>query len=232
MAAARSSSSITFCGACWPDSGEMSRGSVQSPKAFSKRVISCPCSPVQKMTSWAWSTGTGAIARSRSASPQRRRCSMVRTLVVFARGRSGSSDVRGSTRSTSMPRRPSSIAAASPLGPPPAISTGTWVGTSVIGSPVGQVEVQRGLEAVSTLVPVAVGRSIRGRRAVRGPGAIGRQPTVRRAAISRWRAVPATAAPRRGRSRCRAARAGRCARGTAEGCRSRGRPRSGGRARR
>src|SRR4051812_30958323 len=68
--------------------------------------------------------------------PQRRRCSIVRALVVLARGRSGSSRVRGSTTSTSTPRRPSSIAAARPLGPPPTISTGTRAGTSVIGSPV------------------------------------------------------------------------------------------------
>src|SRR5689334_17200498 len=67
--------------------------------------------------------------------PQRRRCSIVRALVVFARGRSGSSSVRGSTTSTSTPRRPSSIAAARPLGPPPTTSTGTRAGTSIIGSP-------------------------------------------------------------------------------------------------
>jgi hypothetical protein len=70
------------------------------------------------------------------AIPQRRRCSIVRTLVVFARARRGSSDVRGSTTSTSTPRRPSSIAADSPLGPPPTISTGTRSGTAVIGTPV------------------------------------------------------------------------------------------------
>ena len=57
-----------------------------------KRVISWPKRPVQKTTSWACSTGSGAAARSRSAMPQRRRCSIVRTLVVLARGRSGSSD--------------------------------------------------------------------------------------------------------------------------------------------
>src|SRR3954447_2367632 len=68
--------------------------------------------------------------------PQRRRCSIVRALVVLARGRNGSSSVRGSTTSTSIPRRPSSIAAGSPLGPPPTTSTGTRAGTSVIGSPV------------------------------------------------------------------------------------------------
>src|SRR3954447_22705902 len=142
--ASRSTCSTSGCGACWPGSAYSSCGVVVSPKAPGKRVISWPNSPVQKTTSCAWSTGSGAAARSRSASPQRRRCSMVRTLVVLARGRSGSSDVRGSTTRTGMPRRPSSMAALRPLGPPPAISTGTCVGTVVIGSPVlGDVRVLR-----------------------------------------------------------------------------------------
>src|SRR3954452_24381971 len=135
-AASRSTSSTSDCGACWPTSARSSTRSGNSANALRKRVISCPNRPVQKTTSWAWDTGSGAAARSRSAMPQRRRCSIVRALVVLARGRSGSSSVRGSTTSTSTPRRPSSIAAASPLGPPPTISTGTRAGTSVIGSPV------------------------------------------------------------------------------------------------
>src|SRR3954447_23962677 len=135
-AASRSTSSTSDCGACWPASARSSTRSGNSANALRKRVISCPNRPVQKTTSWAYDTGSGAAARSRSAMPQRRRCSMVRALVVLARGRSGSSAVRGSTTSTSTPRRPSSIAAARPLGPPPTISTGTRAGTSVIGSPV------------------------------------------------------------------------------------------------
>ena len=67
----------------------------------------------------------GARSRSRSASPHRRRCSMVRTLTVLHRGRACDTVARGSTTRHSTPRRPSSTAAASPTGPPPA--TSTWV---------------------------------------------------------------------------------------------------------
>src|SRR5690242_4665432 len=90
--------------------------------------------------------------------PQRRRCSIVRALVVFARGRSGSSAVRGSTTSTSTPRRPSSIAAARPLGPPPTISTGTREGTSVIGSPVFGGSSTGALSASRGACPASVAR--------------------------------------------------------------------------
>jgi len=78
----------------------------------------------QKVTRCDQATGSGAAARSASATPQRRRCSMVRTLVVLARGRRCDTSARGSITTQGTPRLASSAAAASPAGPPPATSTG------------------------------------------------------------------------------------------------------------
>ena len=83
-----------------------------------------PASDSQKVTRCDQATGSGAAARSVSAIPQRRRCSMVRTLVVLARGRRCETSARGSITTQATPRLASSAAAASPAGPPPATSTG------------------------------------------------------------------------------------------------------------
>ena len=112
-------SSTRGCGACWLVSANSSCRSVVSANAPVNLVISRPNTPVQKMTSWAYATGMGAARRSVSASPSRLRCSIVRTLVVFARGLSGSGWTLGSTSRTRMPRRPSSMAETRPLRPTP-----------------------------------------------------------------------------------------------------------------
>ena len=64
----------------------------------------------------------GEARRSSSAIPQRRRCSRVRTLVVFARGLYPTRSLR-STTTQRIPRRPSSMAAARPTGPAPTMTT-------------------------------------------------------------------------------------------------------------
>ena len=84
---ARSTSSTTGCGTCWPASANRSSRSVVSPNAPSKSVTHRPDSVSQNITRCDHATGSGAAARSASASPHRRRCSIVRTLVVLARGR-------------------------------------------------------------------------------------------------------------------------------------------------
>ena len=122
-AAARSTSSTTGCGACCPVSGESPFASSSRPKAPRNRVISLPSKLSAKITSCDQLTGSGAAARSRSAIPHRRRCSIVRVLVVLARGRVGSTVTRGSITTQRTPRRPSSMAAARPAGPPPTMTT-------------------------------------------------------------------------------------------------------------
>ena len=98
-----------------------------SPNAPSKSVMRRPDSDSQNVTRCDQATGSGAAARSASARPQRRRCSMVRTLVVLARGRRCETCARGSMTTQATPRLASSAAAASPAGPPPATSTGvSW----------------------------------------------------------------------------------------------------------
>ena len=83
-----------------------------------------PRNDSQNVTRCDQATGSGAAARSAPAIPQRRRCSMVRTLVVLARGRRCDTRVRGSITTQGTPRLASSAAAASPAGPPPATRTG------------------------------------------------------------------------------------------------------------
>jgi hypothetical protein len=100
---------------------------VVSPNAFSKSVIRRPDSDSQKVTRCDQATGSGAAARNASATPQRRRCSIVRTFVVFARGRRCETAARGSITTHSIPCRPSSAAAASSAGPPPTTSTAVLV---------------------------------------------------------------------------------------------------------
>lgn len=59
-----------------------------------------------------------------SATPQRRKCSMVRGLVVFARGRACDTSPRGSMITERTLWKASSAAAARPAGPAPMMITG------------------------------------------------------------------------------------------------------------
>lgn len=94
------------------------------------RVISAPATLVQKTTSLDHAAGIGARARTASATPQRRNSSIVRAEVVFARGRTAETVVRGSTTVHPIPWWCSSIATARPTGPPPTTTTGTSRRTS------------------------------------------------------------------------------------------------------
>ena len=118
-------------GACWPGSATTSVWARPSPNASWKRVISRPVSVVQKTTSEDQSTLRGASFLSCWARPQRRKYSIVRAETVLARGRSQFTSGRGSITAQATPCRFSSMAAASPTGPPPEIRTGTRVGRSV-----------------------------------------------------------------------------------------------------
>ena len=86
-------------------------------------MILAPARDSQKVTRWDQATGSGAARRSASATPQRRRCSIVRMLVVLARGLRCETSARGSITTQPTPCRLSSAAAARPAGPPPTTST-------------------------------------------------------------------------------------------------------------
>src|SRR6478752_7538052 len=136
---ARSTSSMTGWPTCWPRSGACSGRRTVSWKISVNRVTSRPSRVETKTASCAWSTGSGAAARTVSASPHRRRWLIVLALVVLARGRSVSTVARGSMTMLATPRPASSIAADSPVGPPPTISTGVLV---VVGSALLMVVLQ------------------------------------------------------------------------------------------
>ena len=68
-----------------------------------KRVTSAPAAAVQNTTSLDQETGIGARALMRSANPHRRNSSIVLADVVFARGRTAETEVRGSITVQPMP---------------------------------------------------------------------------------------------------------------------------------
>ncbi len=76
---------------------------------------------------------SGASFLSCRASPQRRKYSIVRAETVLARGRSQLTSGRGSIAAQATSCQLSSMAAASPTGPPPAMRTGTRAGGAVAG---------------------------------------------------------------------------------------------------
>jgi len=148
-------------GACWPGSATRSAWARPSPNASWKRVISRPVRVVQKITSEDQSTLRGASFLSCWARPQRRKCSIVRAETVLARGRSQFTSGRGSITAQATPCRFSSMAAASPTGPPPEIRTGTRVGRTRAGRSVRAARARGAGAAGLVLAAGPVGAVIR-----------------------------------------------------------------------
>ena len=87
VTASRSTRSTRGWGTCWPASANSSHRGGSGPKQSWKREISRPRREVTNTASCDHTTGSGTASRNWFAMPTSR-CSIVRTLVVFARGRS------------------------------------------------------------------------------------------------------------------------------------------------
>ena len=138
---------MTGCGTCWPPSANRSSRSVMRPNTLSKSMMRAPDRDSQNVTRCDHDTGSGAAARRTSAMPQRRRCSIVRTLVVLARGRAVRHLATWFETTQGTPCRRQLRGGREPAGPPPTTRTAT---------------VSSGSQASTLTRPIAVRHLVRG----------------------------------------------------------------------
>ncbi len=130
--AVRNAVSRLYWAVHWAGSGNSELGTSDRANTPSKTSIRRPARPVQNTTESDQPNGSPEAARTASATPSLRKCSIERGLTCLHLGVEVSGSSRGSTRTTSTPRLPSSWARVRPTGPPPTTTTSVSTSASVV----------------------------------------------------------------------------------------------------